>query len=305
MPPATGRCARSWISSGSRIVEGGLQTALTPVGLKTDRYVGDSLPVVARRRLEPRVLDRLADAEVVQALPRVPGQAERLVHRVVVEAADAGAAHPGGLGLEIEHLPDQPALPEQPPVHPVAVRGQQRLEARQHAEAEEAVAGDVLIARQPVGHPRHIGRQQQKQVRRRAAPAPTGTRDAWRRAGRSSAAGSRRKRVDARHEPLDAVHEQHQVHGRRPVESRPTAAPCGRTRVSIERNASSGSVASRVEAHGAATPQDDLARAAASRGLGPEPAAARRRPSGGRRLATSRPGYAAARATTSMAGQST
>ena len=71
------------------------------------------LPRVARLRRQPRVLDRDADREVIQALERVTGEPEHLVHRIVVEAADAGGARAGGFGLEIQHLADDAGFPEQ------------------------------------------------------------------------------------------------------------------------------------------------------------------------------------------------
>ena len=125
------------------------------------------------------------------------GEAERFVDGVVVEAPDAGAANASGLGLEIQDLTDEAALPEQAPVDPVAVLGQRSLEPRQHAEAEEPFAGDVLIAREAVGDPRHVGRQQEQSCTGRP-PKPKGGggshRNSDRIAARSSgsAAGSRR-----------------------------------------------------------------------------------------------------------------
>ena len=182
------------------------------------------------------------------------------MHRVVVEAADAGAANAGGFSLEIEHLPDQSALPEEPPVHPIAVCGQQRLETGQHAKAEEALAGDVLVAREAVGHPGDVGGQQQEQVRRRGVhslPEKFGTHR-----GAQVAFGRRvaQERVDTRLETFDPVHEEHQVHRRRPVDRvprrrrRPHASQHGKKRIEGKR-------APRIEAHGAAAAQDHLTRA--------------------------------------------
>ena len=48
------------------------------------------LPVVAGLAGQPRVFDRHAHREVIQALPGVPGEPEHVVDRIVVEAADAG-----------------------------------------------------------------------------------------------------------------------------------------------------------------------------------------------------------------------
>ena len=65
---------------------------------------------------------------------------------VVVEAADAGRADAGGLRFEIEHLPDDARLPEQMPIERRAELARGSVEVRDHAEAEEAVGGDVLVA---------------------------------------------------------------------------------------------------------------------------------------------------------------
>src|SRR6185503_17312142 len=51
----------------------------------------------------------------------------------------------------IQDLSDHPRFPEQPAIEPLAVLAKRLLEARQHAQAEKAVAGDVLIAREPTG----------------------------------------------------------------------------------------------------------------------------------------------------------
>src|SRR5207249_2767283 len=100
---------------------------------------GRRLPRVPRLGGEPRVLDRHADRKVIQALKRMPAEPEHLVHRVVVEAADAGAACAGGFGGKIQPLADHACLPEQ-----VAVEGRTELlqagvELGNHAETEESV----------------------------------------------------------------------------------------------------------------------------------------------------------------------
>src|SRR5438093_13393436 len=71
------------------------------------------IPWVPRLCREPRVCDRHADGEVIQALERVTRETEDVVHRIVVEAADSGAARAGGLGFQIQHLSHHARLPEQ------------------------------------------------------------------------------------------------------------------------------------------------------------------------------------------------
>jgi hypothetical protein len=48
--------------------------------------------------------DGAADGEVVEALKCGALQAQHFMHRVVEKAADAGAAHPGGLCFQIQNL---------------------------------------------------------------------------------------------------------------------------------------------------------------------------------------------------------
>src|SRR3954470_844782 len=99
------------------------------------------LTAVSALRRQARVLDGHAHREVIQRLPRVPGQPEHLVHRIVIEAADARAAGAGGFGLEVQHLTDEATFPEQPAIEPVAVRTQRGFEPREHPETEEPIAG--------------------------------------------------------------------------------------------------------------------------------------------------------------------
>src|SRR5262249_7447829 len=109
---------------------------------------GGYLPRVPRLCREPRVFDRDSDREVIQALEGVIAKAEDVVHGIVVETADAGAACASGFGFEIEHLSHDPRFPEQAAVERVAERSQRRVEVGNHAEAEEPVSRDVLVAAQ-------------------------------------------------------------------------------------------------------------------------------------------------------------
>ncbi len=105
---------------------------------------------IGRQGLQARILDRRSDGEVVKALIATARQTQQFMHGVVEIAADAGAAHAGGFGRQVECLADQSAFPEQPPIMPGAI-GQHRIELGQHPEAEGAVTGDVLMAGQPLG----------------------------------------------------------------------------------------------------------------------------------------------------------
>ena len=58
-----------------------------------------------------------------------------------------GAAHPGRLRLQVEHLAQHARLPEQPPIPPRPRSARSVVaELGDHAEAEGAVGGDLLVA---------------------------------------------------------------------------------------------------------------------------------------------------------------
>ena len=88
------------------------------------------------------------------------------MHRIVEEAADAGAGNPGRRRFQIQHLTDQPRLPEQAAVGPVAFLLQRAGEVRDHAEAEGAFAGDGLKAAQLRRLPLQIARAEAEQRQR-------------------------------------------------------------------------------------------------------------------------------------------
>src|SRR5919108_3456199 len=77
-----------------------------------------------RQRREARIVDVAADREVIDGLEREVGEAVDVVHRVVVEAADAGGAPPRRLRLEVEHLADRARFPVEAPIKPWAVGDQ-------------------------------------------------------------------------------------------------------------------------------------------------------------------------------------
>src|ERR687888_456309 len=99
-----------------------------------------------RQRREAWIVDVAADREVIDGLEGEAGKPEHLVHRIVIEAADARGAHERRLGLEVEHLADRARLPVEAPIKPWAVGDQRALVLGDHAQRERAVACDVLLA---------------------------------------------------------------------------------------------------------------------------------------------------------------
>ena len=59
---------------------------------------------IGRQGLQPVILQRFADREMVQALPGLVLQAQHAVYRIVEETTDAGTTHAGGLRLQIQNL---------------------------------------------------------------------------------------------------------------------------------------------------------------------------------------------------------
>jgi hypothetical protein len=62
-------------------------------------------------RLDPRVVERLADGEVIERLKARVGELEQLVEHIVEEAADAGAPKASRFGLEVERMSEYPGSP--------------------------------------------------------------------------------------------------------------------------------------------------------------------------------------------------
>ena len=91
------------------------------------------------------------------------GQAQHVVDRVVVKATDSGAAGACRLGFQIQHLSDDARLPEQLTVERRAEFLQARVELGEHAEAEESIGGDVLIAADARGEPPAVAASQPNQ----------------------------------------------------------------------------------------------------------------------------------------------
>src|SRR6266446_2183205 len=131
--------------------------------------------VVSGKRREARIVHGTAGGEVVQALPRVPPQAEQRVHLVVEKAADPGGADAGGLGLEVQHLPEHSALPIERSIAPRLAH--RYLVMGEHPQRIAGVGGDVLVtADEPRSALQIIGDEQIKRQLGRAdlVPQPVG-----------------------------------------------------------------------------------------------------------------------------------
>src|SRR5688572_26537696 len=86
------------------------------------------------------------------------------MRRVIVIAADASSPGARRLCLQVEHLTDHPALPEEIPVEPDAPLADRVLESRQHREPEEAIGRNVLVAAETTGNVAAIERCEKKQA---------------------------------------------------------------------------------------------------------------------------------------------
>ena len=71
------------------------------------------------------------------------------VHFVIEETADPGGAHAGGLGFEIENVPEHAALPEKMAVAPWLI--QSGFELCQHSQRKTGVCADILVATYQLG----------------------------------------------------------------------------------------------------------------------------------------------------------
>src|SRR5262245_43719797 len=91
------------------------------------------------------------------------GDAEHFVHGIVVETSDAGGASAGRFGFEVQHLSDEAGLPEEMPVEGRPKRVEAGVELRDHAEAEEPVGGDRLIAADAFGEAAAVAERELKE----------------------------------------------------------------------------------------------------------------------------------------------
>src|SRR5688500_178406 len=173
---------------------------------------------VRRQGGESRVVHRAADGEVVERLELEVPEAEHLVYRVVEEAADAGRAHAGGFGFEIEHLPNEARLPEEAAVERRPVLDQRRLVLGEHAEREGAVAGDVLAAAHLGGEHARVAALEEEERQLRGAAGRRLPREM--RVHRAfellHLCRIARERIQAGLDAVHAMHEKAEVNRRRP-----------------------------------------------------------------------------------------
>src|SRR5262249_46499324 len=98
------------------------------------------------------IIDRTADGEVIEALKGIGLNAEEVVKDVVEVAADTGRTDAGGLRFQVKHLTKHPRFPEKSPVPPRASTTDRVADLGEHAEAESAVGGDLLVAARHLGN---------------------------------------------------------------------------------------------------------------------------------------------------------
>src|SRR5690242_18806310 len=112
------------------------------------RYLTQRSVIEAIRRQggQARIFHRAAGRKVVERLKRHLAESHELMDRVIEKTTDSRRAHSCSLRFQIEHLPDQSCLPEQPAVEPWSVQLQARFEFCDHAQGKRAVGSDVLMA---------------------------------------------------------------------------------------------------------------------------------------------------------------
>jgi hypothetical protein len=101
---------------------------------------------IGRQGRQARVFDRSSGREVIERLKACVIESHDLVNRVVEKTADARGADSGRLGFQIEHLTDQPCLPEESAIKPWPVLAQAGFELRNHPQGKGTLPGDVLTA---------------------------------------------------------------------------------------------------------------------------------------------------------------
>ena len=187
------------------------------------------------------------------------GDAEYLVHGLVEEAADAGAAQARRLGFEIQHLADQAGLPMKLAIAPGSLADEWG-ELGEHGHRKAAVAGDGLMTARGPDHAAAVGRQQLKQRQtigraRDALPVELGTQRMAQIAFGLAAAG---QRIEAGRETLDAMHEQQRMQPRRERPGLP--GRCGARQQRVEQLMECGERHRefRIEALGAAAAENEF-----------------------------------------------
>ena len=207
---------------------------------------------------------------MIERLKACVAEAHDLVNRVVEEAADPRGAHTRRFGFQIQHLSDQPCLPEEPAIEPRAVLAQPGFEFRDHSQGKGALAGDVLTAAEP-GSPGAcvaLLKQEQRQVGGTARRRSPGKVPVGRVSQPVHSCGITRQQVQARNETVHPVNEQREMNGRFPWRNVPghgapaLIAPHSRHDARQHRDEAVGRDRARaVERERAASLADDLARA--------------------------------------------
>ena len=95
---------------------------------------------------QPGIIDGAADGEVIEALKGIGANAEEVVKDIVEVAADTGRTDAGSFRFQVKHLTKHPGFPEKSPIPPRAPVTDRVAELSEHAEAESAVGGDLLVA---------------------------------------------------------------------------------------------------------------------------------------------------------------
>ncbi len=70
------------------------------------------IKAVGRQGSQARVLHVASDREVIERLKHRVVESKHLVDRVIKKAADSRRTDARSLRFQLEHLPDQPSLPE-------------------------------------------------------------------------------------------------------------------------------------------------------------------------------------------------
>ena len=116
---------------------------------------------VCWQRLQTVIFDGSTHGEVVDRLVAAVRKPKHLVHGIVVEATDAGAADSRGFCFQIEHLADHAGLPVKALVEPGAAFADPTLELSQHPDRERTVRSDLLSTGHNLSRKAHVTRPEQ------------------------------------------------------------------------------------------------------------------------------------------------
>src|ERR1039458_4032015 len=130
---------------------------------------------VRRQRGQASVLDWATHSEMVEALPIARRDGQSLVNRIIEVAADPGRTNARLLRLEVQHLADEPGLPEEISVEAGAIDNQTVHVFGDHPKAVGPVPRNILTAGDARGQSTAVPLFQQEkrkamQTRRRALP---------------------------------------------------------------------------------------------------------------------------------------